>query len=103
MKKTIQLKEFTDWILKVAEESPERPINMYQNHSTDKCGCLMVQYARDELQLACFICGYSHVRDMKNDAVYKIMKGTAKFHVPSVFSQVKNFKEAAQIVHTLEV
>ena len=109
METTIQLKDFVDWIFKVAKENPERPIKMHQNHSTDDCGCLMVQYSREVLgknddRIAC---GFSIINIFHNDNnthVYTMKKkdGTRAL-IPIWFFNAENFKMAAQIASSVEV
>ena len=40
--------EFIDWTLK---QPNDRPLSMNEILSSDKCGCLMVQFAKEVLQI----------------------------------------------------
>jgi len=44
--RTVTETELAEWVLK---QDPCRPVNMQQNISSQKCGCLMVQFGRDVL------------------------------------------------------
>lgn len=55
-------KTYQDLIEFINKQPDERPINMRESASSHDCGCLLVQYGRDELKLpGVWGCGYTHI------------------------------------------
>lgn len=56
--KTVIFKDFVEWVMKQPED---RPVDMSEIHNHSECGCLMVQYGKEVLNLECpFRCGYDN-------------------------------------------
>lgn len=48
----------------ISKQHKDRPIKMGESKSYDECGCLMVQFAKEELDIAKdFSCGWASIND----------------------------------------